>query len=54
MSQFEEDRACEAERKLADQEYLRRQVDEFYDRQRGQQIADNARGFPTSRAERAS
>ncbi|MFG1963057.1 hypothetical protein [Nonomuraea sp. NPDC049028] len=49
-----EDRTDEEERKLADKEYLRQRVNEFYDRQRGQQIADNARGLPTSRAERSS
>lgn len=43
MSQFDEDRAHEEERKLADQVYLRQRVDEFFGRQRGQQIADNRR-----------
>jgi hypothetical protein len=43
MSQSEEDRAYEEEQKLADQQYLRQRVNEYYDRRRGQQIAANQR-----------
>lgn len=43
MSQFDEDRAYEEEQKLADREYNRQIVAEVYDRQRGEQIANNKR-----------
>ena len=43
-----EDRTDEEEQKLADQEYLEQRVNEYYNRQRGQQIADNRQGISTS------